>query len=159
MAPPTASAKDEVPFKGYWNTVHHDTSGFDPVLGPIIAVEVSGEGKSSHLGVARCFTDDQVAILSTGAIISTYTYTAADGDTLLLQTVSQLVGFDPVAQRVDFIGNFAIVDGTGSFAGATGSGKVSGWAIFEQPFGSPLNSGPGFFEFEGVISTVGAAME
>ena len=62
-AAPTAFAKEQVPFKGYWNTVHHDTSSFDPVLGPIIAVEVEGEGKSSYLGLARCFSDDQIAFL------------------------------------------------------------------------------------------------
>ena len=158
-AAPTAFAKEQVPFKGYWNTVHHDTSSFDPVLGPIIAVEVEGEGKSSYLGLARCFSDDQIAFLATGVILASYTYTAANGDRLLLQTASQLVGFDPVTQTVSFIGNFDIVGGTGRFEGATGAGETSGWALFEQPFGSPVNSGPGFFAFEGVISTMGAATE
>ena len=84
-------------------------------------------------------------MLATGAIIATYT--AANGDLLLLHLSGQQVGFDPVAQKVDFIGNFEIVDGTGRFEGATGSGALSGWAVFDEPFGSPVNSGPGYFEF------------
>src|SRR5262245_24529100 len=84
LQPMGAFAEAQVPFRGYWNTQHTDTLDFDPSLGPIIRVEVTGTGKSSHLGAAECESTDQVAVLATGGITATYTYTAANGDTLLL---------------------------------------------------------------------------
>jgi len=151
----SAVAGEQVPFKGYWNTWHIDKAGLDPLLGPIIRVEVTGTGKASHLGTATCESTDQVAVLATGLITATYTYTAANGDTLLLNATSQTVDFDPIAQRLDFEGEFEVVGGTGRFAGASGSGTLAGWAIFNQPFGGAENDGPGFFAFDGSLSVGG----
>jgi len=148
-------AKGEVPFKGYWNTWHVDEPGFDPLLGPIIQVQVSGTGIVSHLGLASCESTDQVAILATGGITATYTYTAANGDSLMLKTAANTVDFDPILQKLSFEGTFEIVGGTGRFVGASGRGTLVGWATFNEPFGGAENEGPGFFSLEGSLSKAG----
>src|SRR5206468_1596383 len=71
-------ATDQVPLKGAFKTIHHDTFGFDLQLGPIVSVVVEGEGSISHLGQATCFTDNQIAELATGLLAATYRYTAAN---------------------------------------------------------------------------------
>jgi hypothetical protein len=155
LQPLGAIADGQVPFRGFWNTRHTDTIDFDPSVGPVIRVEVTGTGKCSHLGAAECQSTDQVAVLATGGITATYTYTAANGDTLLLTAESQTVALDPIVGRISFEGTFEVLGGTGRFAGASGRGTLIGWALFNQPFGSPQNDGPGFFAFDGWLSTVG----
>src|ERR1043165_2908261 len=67
----TAHATDQVPLKGAFETIHQDTFGFDPQLGPIISVVVRGEGNLAHLGATTCFTDNQIAVLGTGSVVAT----------------------------------------------------------------------------------------
>src|SRR5688572_7167612 len=107
----SAQAASDVPFKGSWNTFHHDTSGSDPELGPVIGVTFEGEGRASHLGRASVFCDDQVVSLVSGEITATFTLVAGNGDTVHVQWHGHLVGFDPVAQRSDFAGTFQILGG------------------------------------------------
>jgi hypothetical protein len=149
---PVAAAGGQVPFHGYLNTWHIDRLGLDPLDGPIIRVKVTGTGRASHLGNTSCGTTDQVAVLATGSITATYTCTAANGDTLLLSLAGHIVGFDPIAQRIDFEGSFEVLAGMGRFGDASGGGTFAGWAKFDQPFGSAENDGPGFFAFEGWLS-------
>jgi hypothetical protein len=156
LQPMGAFADEQMPFHGSWNTRHIDTIDFDPLAGPIIRVVVTGNGTSSHLGAAECESTDQVAALTTGRITAPYTYTAANGDTLNLSAESQTVALDPIAGRISFQGTLEVLGGTGRFVGASGRGTLIGWALFNQPFGSPQNDGPGFFAFDGWLSTVGS---
>ena len=155
-APLLAQAKDLVPVKGTFDTIHQDTFGFDPLLGPIVSVIVTGEGNISHLGKTTAFTDDQLGILASGLLSATYTLTAANGDTLVLWLIGPSE-FDVAAQSVTFSGAATVLGGTGRFAGATGTGTFSGWATFDEPFGLPTNQGPGAFTLDLNISSPGAA--
>lgn len=152
LLPLSAMAKDHVPIKGSFHTIHEDTFGFVPGIGPIVSVVVEGSGQVSHMGRATCFTDDQLGVLMTGALSATYTVTAANGDTLVLWLEGPSELDFPT---VTFSGAFAVLGGTGRFANATGSGVFSGWAVFEEPFGLPTNHGPGFFAIDGVVSSPG----
>jgi hypothetical protein len=148
-------ATDQVPIKAAFNTVHNDTFGFDPELGPIAFAVVEGEGNLSHFGRATCFSDDQIAELATGLVYAVYTYTAANGDSLIMWMVSS-AEIDFVTLTATFSGEFVVIGGTGRFANATGSGITSGWAVFKDPFGLTTNHGPGYFEIDGHVSSSGS---
>src|SRR5687768_1994693 len=129
---PAALAADNVPLKGTFETVHHDTFGFDPLLGPTVAVVVNGAGNISHLGKTTAFTDDQFGVLATGVLSATYTFTAANGDTLEVWLLGDSE-VDFATQTVTFSGAATVLGGTGRFANASGSGTFSGSAVFEEP--------------------------
>ena len=156
ITPPAALAGEKVPLKGTFQTVHHDTFEFDPVLGPTVSEVVNGEGNISHLGKTAAFTDDQFGVLATGILSATYTLTAANGDTLVVWLIggSEL---DFPTQTVTFSGAATILGGTGRFSAATGSGTFSGSALFEEPLGLPTNQGPGSFSLDLEVSSPGAA--
>jgi hypothetical protein len=138
-----ALAKEQVPFKG-------DLEGSYTVVvtPPIGTFEGNGEGKATHLGR---FTYEFPHTVNFGGVppigMGTYTFTAANGDTL----VADFVGFSiPVEPGVVLVEEEAvIVDGTGRFAGASGSFTVI--RIVNQLEGTTIGS------FTGTISSPGAA--
>jgi hypothetical protein len=150
--PIVAAAEGQLPFRGCFHTWHSDQSASDPLFGPVILVKVTGGGRASHFGEATCETIDQIAVLATGDITATYTYTAANGDTLVVKLAGRIVELDPIVPRIDFEGTFDVLEGTGRFHGSSGSGTFAGWAVFNEPFGSVENEGPGFFTFDGWLS-------
>jgi hypothetical protein len=138
-----AQADKQVPFRAAFTTEFESVVQF-----PIAHINVIGEGKATHLGKATAVTTDQEVNLITGQTTATYTFTAANGDTVVLEMEFQttfLLG------GVTFEGTYAVTEGTGRFAGATGSGTLIGSAAFTGP-----SNGVGSFIVVGTISSPGS---
>jgi len=139
---PSPQPGDQVPFHGAFTTV------FDSVVQfPFAHISVSGEGKAQHMGRATAVSTDQLVNLITGETTATYTLTAANGDTVILD-MTAVTTF--LASGVTFEGSYTVIGGTGRFAHATGSGAVSGSATFTGP-----TNGFGTFAVDGTISRPG----
>ena len=143
--PLRSQAGQQVPFSAAFTTEFESDGNF-----PISLITVIGVGKATHLGKATTVTDNQLVNLITGQSTATYTYTAANGDTVVLEE-EFLSTFDQMAGRVTFEGTYVVTGGTGRFAGATGSGMLIGSAVFTGP-----NNGVGSFTVTGTISSPGS---
>ena len=141
-----AQPDKEVPFRAAFTTEFESVVEF-----PIAHIAVVGEGNGTHLGKATAVTNDQVVNLVTGVSSATYTFTAANGDTVVLEMDFQSSPVDPISGGVTFEGTYAVTGGTGRFAGATGSGTLIGSAVFTGP-----NNGVGSFTVTGTISSPGS---
>jgi len=137
-----AQADKQVPFSAAFTTVF--VSDGNP---PIAQITVLGEGQVTPLGKATAATTNQLVNLNTGESTATYTYAAANGDTVVVEE-KFLSTFNPTSGRVTFDGTYVVTGGTGRFAGATGSGTLSGSAVFTGP-----NNGIGSFTQLGTISS------
>ena len=127
----------EVPFKG-------DFSGTQTVtpLGPQSAyVNGSGTGTATRLGLFTVEFPHEVNFV-TRVGDGTYTFTAANGDTLSGDFTGQATGAPPLISIVEHI---TVTGGTGRFAGATGTITVE--RRFNQATGETDAS------FDGTIST------
>lgn len=134
------SAARTVPFRASFTTEFTSSVAF-----PFVYVTVNGEGQALHLGRTQAATTNQTVNLITGAGTATYTLTAANGDTLV---IDMTVHTDfPSPTLATFAGSFTIVGGTGRFADASGSGSIDGSASFTGP-----TNGIGEFSLDGVIS-------
>jgi hypothetical protein len=116
-----AAAGEQVPFKG--NLEGSFTTVLDPGPPPIGHVVGSGAGNATYLGR---FTYEIDAYVNFGAVPPTaagiYTFTAANGDTLVAEFTGRST---PVEPGVIFVVDEAVITGgTGRFAGATGSFTV-----------------------------------
>jgi hypothetical protein len=109
-----ALASEQVPFKGSLAVVQ---SG--EVQGGFLIVEGSGTGKATELGRFTVTFHERVD-LSTGIGVGTYTFVAANGDTLSARFIGHATPTpDPnilMLEEVD-----TITGGAGRFAGATGT--------------------------------------
>jgi hypothetical protein len=139
-----AQADKQVPFSAAFTTEFESV-----VMFPIAHITVIGEGVARHLGKATTFTTNQEVDLNTGLSSATYTFTAANGDTVVLEEEFQSTFLDQT--RVMFDGTYQVTGGTGRFAGATGSGRLTGSAVFTGP-----NNGVGSFTLTGTISSPGS---
>jgi hypothetical protein len=140
-----AQVDKQVPFRAAFTTEFESD-----VIFPIAHINVIGEGKATHLGKATTVTTDQEVNLITGQSSATYTFTAANGDTVVLEEEFQSI-VDDTGTRVTFEGTYEVTGGTGRFAGATGSGTLIGSAVFTGP-----NNGVGSFTLTGTISSPGS---
>jgi hypothetical protein len=138
-----AQVDKEVPFRAAFTTEFESV-----VTGPIAHISVIGEGKATHLGKATAVTTNQMVNFATGVSTATYTFTAANGDTVVLEM--QFVTI-PVLGGVTFEGTYTVTEGTGRFAEATGSGTLIGSAAFTGP-----SNGVGSFTVAGTISSIGS---
>ena len=140
-----AQVDKQVPFSAAFTTEFESV-----VMFPIAHITVIGEGKATHLGKATAGTTNQLVNLDNGASTATYTFTAANGDTVVLEEAFQST-VDPISGRVTFEGTYDVTGGTGRFAGATGSGMLIGSAIFTSATG-----GVGSFTVTDTISSPGS---
>jgi hypothetical protein len=130
-------AVKQVPFKGQFE----GTQTLDPARG---VVNGSATGNATHLGAfAMLFPHTVDFATRTGK--GTYTFTAANGDTVIADFVGQAQG-GPIVSIVE---HATITGGTGRFEGATGSFVVERW----------FNPANGITEgtFEGAIAQVGGS--
>ena len=132
----------QVPFNAAFTTVFVGDGNF-----PTAQFTVIGQGQATPLGTATTATTNQLVNLNTGEATATYTFAAANADTVVLEE-KFLSTFDPTSGRVTFDGTYVVTGGTGRFAGATGSGTLSGSAVFTGP-----NNGIGSFTLRGTISS------
>lgn len=138
-----ATAGDQVPFKG-----KIDGSYVVTVVPPIGTFVGWGTGYATHLGQFAYSFPHQVDFGSVPPVgIGTYSFTAANGDTLTADFLGYSV---PVAPGFVLVTENAVVrGGTGRFAGATGAFVIT--RMVDQT--NRLTTG----SFEGSISSPGAA--
>ena len=137
----TASrAPDQVPFKGSFT----GTQSVTPLSPPLALVNGSAAGTATHLGQFTAAFPHTVNF-ATRVGEGTYTFTAANGDTLTADFTGQAQGAPPLVSIVE---HGTVTGGTGRFAGATGTFTVQ--RRFNQATGVTEGS------FEGTISSVGA---
>src|SRR5262249_20836705 len=100
-----AAQVDKVPFRAAFTTEFESV-----VIGTIAHITVIGEGQGTHLGKATAVTTDQEVNLITGRSTATYTFTAANGDTVVLE-----MEFDTtfLPSGVTFTGTYTVTEGTG----------------------------------------------
>ena len=139
-----AQVDKQVPFRAAFTT-EFESDG----MSPIAHITVIGEGQGTHLGKATTVTTNQLVNLDTGESSATYTFTAANGDTVVLEEEFLSTFVNPTT--VTFEGTYEVTGGTGRFAGATGSGTLTGSAVFTGP-----NNGIGSFTLLGTISSPGS---
>ena len=139
------SAAKEVPFEG--RLEGGGTIVFEPSPSPFFFVDFKGTGHATHLG--RFTVEGPHRVNSaTGIAIGSFTFTAANGDTLTADFIG--VGIPTVTPGVfSIVETATITGGTGRFAGATGSFRVE--RLVE--FATGVTSG----SFEGTISSPGAS--
>src|SRR4051812_15508733 len=117
-----------------------------PLDPPFASVLVEGTGQAAHLG-RFTFEFPHVVDRSDSTAVGTYTFTAANGDTLTADVIGQGMptgtpGFLSIVEVATITG------GTGRFAGATG-----GFVIERQ---YDIVGGTTIGTFEGTISSPGA---
>ena len=137
LAAPVAAA-ESIPFKGSLS----GTVTVTPLDPPLASVLIEGSGIASRLGrftVQIPHIVNQATRIATG----TYTFTAANGDTLTADFSGQATLVSPGVLSVAETGTFT--GGTGRFAGATGSFDAQ--RMFYVATGETTGS------FEGVLST------
>jgi len=106
-----AAAGETVPFKG-WSSGVVTATGFDPATGTAYT-HVEGVGQATHLG-RFTVTGDVSVDVATGIPTGTWTLTAANGDTLVLD-----MGGHGIDDHHGF-GAFTVASGTGRFEDASG---------------------------------------
>ena len=110
----SALASEQVPFRGSLAVVQ---SG--QVIGGFLVVEGSGVGNATELGRFTAIFNEQVD-LSTGIGTGTFTFLAANGDTLSASFTGHSTPTpDPNVFTLEEVET--ITSGTGRFAGATGT--------------------------------------
>jgi hypothetical protein len=136
----TSGAAQEAPLKGSFA----GTQSATPLDPPFVFVNGSATGTATHLGL---FTVEfpHTVNFATRVGEGTYTFTAANGDTLTADFTGQAEGAPPLISIVEYA---TVTGGTGRFAGATGTFTVR--RQFNQASGATEGS------FEGMISTGGA---
>ena len=136
----SSHAAQEVPFKGRLA----GTQSATPLEPPFVFVNGSATGTATQLGL---FTVEfpHTVNFATRVGEGTYTFTAANGDTLTADFTGQAEGAPPLISIVEYA---TVTGGTGRFAGATGTFTVR--RQFNQASGATEGS------FEGMISTGGA---
>lgn len=134
-------AGEQVPFQGSYE----GTFTFTPLEPPFQLVVAIGEGEATQLGhFSFVFPLIANTALRTGS--GTYTFTAANGDTVVADVVTYSTLLPSGLRLVEEIG--IITGGTGRFAGASGSftgerllnratGEVVGF--FDGTISSPAN--------------------
>jgi hypothetical protein len=140
----TAAAKaqeKQVPFRGRLDGV----ATVAPLTPPFVAVNIEGGGHATQLGHFEV-SIPHVTNRSNGTAVGTYEFTAANGDTLTADFISQVTPTD-VPGVVSVAVTATITGGTGRFAGATGS--FVGDRLADLVHGTVTES------FNGTISTPG----
>lgn len=113
-----AAAADAVPFKGDLEGSYTVTP-VPPFPPQFFDVLVTAEGEATHLGrftVVFPATVDVSTVPSTA--VGTYTFTAANGDTLVADSIGEAVVVAPGLLYI--VDEATIVGGTGRLAGASG---------------------------------------
>ena len=137
----TASQSSQsVPFKGSFE----GSQTLTPGTPPFGTVNGSATGTGTHVG-RFTVTFPHTVNFATRTGVGTYTFTAANGDTL----TASFTGAAQGAPLVSIVEHATVTGGTGRFEGATGTFTVE--RQFNQLTGATEGS------FEGEISSVGSA--
>ena len=120
LAGPTAAGtqgkqEKQVPLRGRLEGI----ATFAPLTPPFVSVNLEGGGQATQLGNFEV-SIPHVVNRSNGTAVGSYEFTAANGDTLTADFISQITPTD-VPGVVSVAVTATITGGTGRFAGATGS--------------------------------------
>jgi hypothetical protein len=138
------AAKEQLPFKGQLELGRGIVT---PLTPPIVSVEIEGTGNATQLGHFTVSVPHLVN-RSTGMLVGSHEFTAANGDTLTANFVGQSAPSG--VPGVLFVEETAtITGGTGRFAGATGSFTTE--RLVNTTNGTVIGS------FDGTISSPGAS--
>lgn len=96
---------------------------------PIIEIYVYGRGVSTHMGNTSVWQHHFVDVISMTFYDGTFTWTAANGDTITGSYYGSLVR---TSIGFEIHGYFTIDGGTGRFADAKGGGIASGMQYFDN---------------------------
>ena len=132
-----------MPFRGRLEAV----STVTPLTPPFVSINVEGSGHATQLGNVEV-SIPHVTNRSNGTAVGSYEFTAANGDTLTADFISQATPTD-VPGVISVAVTATITGGTGRFAGATGS--FVGERLADTVNGTITES------FEGTISSRGAS--
>lgn len=110
-APLSASQTRSVPFRGWVQA--RETSEVTP---PILNIDGSGSGLSTHLGPFQ-FRFDATVDLATGSGPVTAVFIAVNGDRVFAEGNGQATS---VGERASVIETFTVTGGTGRFQGVSG---------------------------------------
>jgi hypothetical protein len=141
LSPPALAggAAATVPFKGTLSGAYGASSG----TFPIIHESIAASGNATHLGQYTLVMEETVNFLDATAT-GTFTFTAANGDTLS----GRYTGQARPGPIVSIVEHATITDGTGRFEGAAGA------FVIEREF-DPSN-GTTAGAFDGSMSSVGS---
>ena len=120
VASVTAKDQGQVPF----NARLSGTSVLTFLSPTEVLENFSGIGTATHLGSFTAEQQHTINLLTTEVLEGTFTFTAANGDTVL-GTYNGL-GTPLTPGLIQFEGSFTIIGGTGRFSEATGEGDMSG---------------------------------
>jgi len=139
------AAGEQIPFKA-----RISGHGVFTFLNPTEALEeFSGLGQATHLGRFTAEQQHTVNLLTLEVSAGTFTFTAANGDTVFGSYSGR--GTPLPSGLIRFEGRFTIEGGTGHFSAATGEGDMTG-LIDTSDF--PASS-MAVLSLNGTISTVG----
>jgi hypothetical protein len=139
----TALARDQVPFRAeYQNEIE------SVVNLPFASITSTGNALATHLGRVTARSVEETVNLLTGEGVATHRFTAANGDTILVEFV--FIAIPTSATVFAITGTWQISGGTGRFDGTSGSGTYEGHAEFIGP-----TSAVGHFVMTGTISSPG----
>ena len=130
-----------VPFKGSLEGRYGTPTGQFPVIHESIV----STGQATHLGRYTLEIAETVNLLQASAT-GTFTFTAADGDTVY----GSFIGHAQVGPLVAIVEEATVLGGTGRFSGATGSFSID--RLFDPVNRTTTGS------FEGTISSAGAGL-
>lgn len=130
------SQPQSVPFKGTLS----GTQSVTPLAFPFIAVDGSATGNATHLGLFTAHFPHTVNV-TTRIGVGTYTFTAANGDTL----TADFSGQASQAAVVLIEEHATVTGGTGRFEGATGSFTIE--RQFDQSTGATRGTVEGTISF------------
>lgn len=138
-----ARADDQVPFKG---TLSGQVTSVTPISQEVLVFSVFVSGLATHLGSFEGEAEIVQNVI-TGSYSGTFTWIAANGDTVTGTFTGQLI---PTATPglFDNLEEITIAGGTGRFSNATGSAVATGQ--LDQTTLSFL------FPFKGTISSAGS---
>lgn len=138
------AAAEQVPIKGSYATSSVITVNF-----PFVHISTEGIGQVSHLGRTRLQGELDV-LIGVGTATGTFTYTAANGDTLT-GTVSGIIPPPDPQGNDEFDLAVLFTGGTGRFSDASGSALTHSVSHATGP-----NSVAALNTIAGTVSTVGS---
>jgi hypothetical protein len=121
----TSASQIEVPFRG---SLGGDETSDLPF--PLFFVDGAGTGNATHLGRFTATWHRQGSLID-GSQTATYQYTAANGDSLFIESVGQ--ADMTLAPNIHVIETGTITGGTGRFAGATGTFTIERVVVITGP--------------------------
>ena len=138
------AAAEPVPLKGSYATSSIITVNF-----PFVHISTDGVGQVSQLGRTTLHGELDV-LIGANTVTGTFTFTAANGDTLT-GTISGFIPPPDPQGNVEFDSAVAFTGGTGRFSGASGSAVTHSVAQTTGPDSSVASN-----TITGTVSSVGS---